>query len=208
MVTPDPQTCNNDSRTATSILALIALCLPLFACTTVKTQSFTAAQNSTVDAALIANDADFSNYDRLLADEMGIFFPKDSYTPAEDIQRIRQIFRSTFIDELQGYTIVDTAGPSTMKVQASLIDLRNSSDGTLMSLRKELRDIASRGELLFLMEMRDSQTDAILARAADSAQAPTFATSEGSTTDWNSVEDAAKKWASLFRQFLDQNLGK
>jgi len=208
MVTPDPQTCNNDSRTATSILALIALCLPLFACTTVKTQSFTAAQNSTVDAALIANDADFSNYDRLLADEMGIFFPKDSYTPAEDIQRIRQIFRSTFIDELQGYTIVDTAGPSTMKVQASLIDLRNSSDGTLMSLRKELRDIASRGELLFLMEMRDSQTDAILARAADSAQAPTFATSEGSTTDWNSVEDAAKKWASLFRQFLDQNLRK
>ena len=95
-----------------------------------------------------------------------------------------------------------------MKVQASLIDLRNSSDGTLMSLRKELRDIASQGELLFLMEMRDSESDRILARAADSAQAPTFATDEGSTTDWNSVEDAARKWASLFRQFLDQNLGK
>ena len=190
------------------MLVLILLCLPLVSCTTVETQSFTANPNSKVDAAFVANDADFGKYDRLLADEMGIFFPQDTYTPPEDTQRIRQIFRSAFVDELQGYTIVDTAGPSTMTVQATLIDLRNSTDGTLMSLRKELRDIASQGELLFLMEMRDSRSDRILARAADSAQAPTFATDEGSTTDWNSVEDAARKWASLFRQFLDQNLGK
>jgi len=190
------------------MLVPLFLCLPLFACTTVESQSFTATPNSKVDAAFVANDANFAKYDRLLADEMGIFFPQDSYTPPEDTQRIRQIFRSAFVDELQGYTVVETAGPSTMKVQASLIDLRNSSDGTLMSLRKELRDIASQGELLFLMEMRDSESDRILARAADSAQAPTFATDEGSTTDWNSVEDAARKWASLFRQFLDQNLGK
>ncbi len=76
-----------------------------------------------------------------------------------------------------------------------------------MSLRSELRDIVSHGEILFLMEMRDSESNAVLARAADSAQTPTFATSEGDTTDWTSVEDAAQHWATLFRQFLDQNLG-
>lgn len=207
MLTSDQKTCNNDTRTVWSSLVLTALCMPLFACTTVETQSFTATQNSKVEAAFVSNDADFSKYNRLLADEMGIFFPKDTYTPAEDIQQIRQIFRSAFIDELQGYTIVDTSGPGTMKVQATLIDLRNSSDSTLMSLRSELRDIAARGELLFLMEMRDSESDTILARAADSAKTPTFATAEGNSTDWSSVEDAAKHWASLFRQFLDQNFG-
>jgi hypothetical protein len=207
MLTSDPQACNSGAKSNWSIPALIVLGMTLSACTTVKTQSFTAVPNSKVEAAFISNEADFGQYDRLLADEMGIFFPQDTYTPAEDLQRLRQIFRSAFLDELEGYTIVDSAGPSTMKVQATLIDLRNSSDATLMGLRKELRDIASRGELLFLMEMRDSKSDAVLARAADSALTPTFATSASSTTDWPSVEDAARHWASLFRQFLDQNLG-
>jgi hypothetical protein len=107
---------------------------------------------------------------------------------------------------LQGYAIVNTPGPSTMRVQASLVDLRNSSTGTLMSLSREVRDIASNGELLFLMEMRDSETNAILARAADSARTPTFATAENVATDWSSVEAAAQHWAALFRNFLDQNL--
>ncbi len=96
-----------------------------------------------------------------------------------------------------------------MKVQASLIDLRNNvTPGTLMRLSREVRDIASNGDLVFLMEMRDSETDAILARAADSAKTPTFSTAEDAATDWSSVEDAAQHWATLFRTFLDQNLSR
>ncbi len=208
MLTPDQQTCKRDPRLARMVSAFVFLSMVLLGCTTVETQSFTVSDSGNVASAYIATNADFGKYNQLLADEMGIFFPSDTYTPPEDIQRIRQIFRTAFIDELQGYTIVDTAGPSTMKVQASLIDLRNSSDGTLMSLASEIRDVASRGELLFLMEMRDSESEAVLARAADSAQTPTFATAEGGVTDWTSVEDAAQHWAALFRQFLDQNLGR
>jgi len=181
--------------------------MTLISCTTVEKTSFTVSENGNVDSAYIAVNADFSKYNQLLADEMGIFFPADSNTTPKDIQRIRQIFRSAFIAELQGYKIVDEPSPNTMKVQASLVDLRNSS-GSLMSLSREVRDIASSGELLFLMEMRDSESNTVLARAADSAQTPTFAASAGSTTDWSSVESAAQHWAALFRQFLDQNLGR
>lgn len=208
MLTRDQQTCKNDTSSTWWVSVLLFLSLAFSACTTVETQSFTVGDNSNVESAYISNDADFGRYTQLLADEMGIYFPQNTYTPPEDIKRIRQIFRSAFINELQGYTFVDTAGPSTMKVQATLIDFRNSAEGSLMSLRSELRDIASHGELLFLMEMRDSESDAILARAADSAQTPTFATAEGNTTDWTSVEEAAQHWAALFRQFLDQNLGR
>lgn len=204
MLTPDHITCKSSTLPALSILALVSLFL--YGCTTVETQSFNVVKSGNVESAFIATDADFSKYTQLLAEDMGIFFPKDSYTPPQDIQRMRQIFRSAFLNELHDYSIVSTAGPSTMKVQATLIDLRNATPGTMMSLSSEIRDIASPGKLLFLMEMRDSETDAILARAADSAQTPSFTTSKGITTDWTSVEDAAQHWAVLFRQFLDQNL--
>ena len=208
MLTPDQQACKSQPITARLVMTLVAFSMTLIACTTVEKQSFTVSKNNNVQSAYISNDADFGKYDRLHAVELGIFFPADSYTPPDDIQRIRQIFRSAFLSELQGYTIVESPGPGAMTVQATLIDLRNSSQGSLMSLKKDLRDIASNGELLFLMEMRDSETEAVLARAADSAQTPTFATAEDSTTDWTSVEDAARHWAALFRQFLDENLGR
>ena len=95
-----------------------------------------------------------------------------------------------------------------MKVQASLIDLRGSAGTDLSSLRRDIRDVASTGSLVFLMEMKDSQTDRVLARAADSATAPAFGTNEDTATDWAAVDEAARHWAQLFRQFLDQNLGR
>jgi hypothetical protein len=205
MLTPKHRTCKSNLATAYS--TLVCLVLVLTGCSTTETHSFNVVKSENVESAYIAVGADFSKYNQLQAEEMGIFFPKDSYTPPEDIQKIRQIFRSAFINELQNYTIVDSAGPATMKVQASLIDLRNNvTPGTLSSLSRDVRDLAATGELLFLMEMRDSQTDAVLARAADSARTPTFATSSDVATDWSSVEAAAQHWAALFRAFLDQNL--
>lgn len=207
MLTPDSLTCKSKPKAAWTVATLLLCSAALASCTTVETQSFTVPEDRQVESVYIASNADFSKYSRLMADDMGIFFPKDAYTPPEDIQLIRQIFRTAFLSRLDGYAIVDSAGPGTMLVQASLIDLRNSGSGSLMSLASEIRDIAAQGELLFLMELRDSETDAVLARAADSAQTPTFATSEGVSTDWSSVEAAAQNWASLFRRFLDQNLG-
>ena len=208
MLTPAPANCKSDRRNAVSFLALTFFAIGLAGCSTVETQSFTVPQERRVEAAYIAADADFSGYDRLQAVDMGIFFPQEAHTPPEDTRRLRQIFRTAFLDELQNYLIVDTAGPSTMTVQATLIDFRDPGQDSLMSLGSELRDIAAKGELLFLMEMRDSESGRVLARAADSAQTPTFATAAGTETDWASVEAAAGHWADLFRQFLDQNLGQ
>jgi len=190
------------------LLAALALGLSVSACTTVETQSFNVRKNSAVESAQISTDADFSKYDRLLAEDMGIFFPQNAASSDEDTQRIRQIFRTAFIAELQGYDIVQEPGPRTMAVQASLIDLRNSSGAPLPGMRREVRDMAATGSIVFLMEMKDSESGAILARAADSAITPTLAATAGTDTDWSSVQSAAEKWAALFRQFLDANLGR
>ena len=178
----------------------------LAACTTTTTQSFNVSKNANVEAAYVATDADFSQYDKLLARDMGIFFPTNAAPPPEDQQRTRQIFREAFIAELSGYVIVREMSPGALEVQATLIDYRNASGGDVPGVRRELRDIARPGAIMFLMELKDSRTDEVLARAADSAAAPAFSTTADVSTDWAAVETAAAGWATRFRRFLDDNL--
>lgn len=191
------------SSQRTSIAILILSSGILASCTTVTTQSFRAPENKNVDAVFVATDADFSKYDRLMATEMGIFFPLSSDLSDEESQRIRKTFRDLFLAELKDYEIVDKAGGSTLMVEASLIDLRKAMSADVPGLRTELKSAARPGELLFLMELRDSETNRVLARAADGAAHPSF---DYNSTDWTGIEAAAQHWASLFREFLDQNL--
>ncbi len=182
--------------------------LLIAACTSTTTQSFNVNKDSRVEASYIATDADFGKYDRLYASDMGIFFPTDAAPSIDDQKRTRQIFRQAFLGELAGYRIVREKGPSAIDVQATLIDYRNASGADVPNVRRELRDIARPGALIFLMELKDARSGRVLARAADSASAPAFATTPDQTTDWAAVKTAAMRWAELFRQFLDENLNK
>ncbi|MDH4054766.1 MAG: DUF3313 domain-containing protein [Gammaproteobacteria bacterium] len=186
---------------------LVASLATLCACTTVETQSFRVSKNASVESAKVAVGADFSQYDRLLVDDMGIFFPKNSTVPEEDIKRIRSIFQKTFTAELAGYEYTREPGPGMLQVQASLVDLRHASYSDLVDFRGDLETLSRPGVLIFLMELRDSGTGEVLGRASDSYANPQFAGNSGETTDWASVETAAKHWAGLFRGFLDANLG-
>jgi len=180
----------------------------LSACTTVESQSFKVGKAGNVESATIAVDADFSKYDKLQAEDMGIYFPANISLSLEDQQRLRETFRGAFIAKLEGYEITREPGPTTMKVQATLIDLRNNSGMSPPALSQEISRFASNGSLVFLMEMRDSLSDKVLARAADSAKSPALATGEDQLTDWQAVEEAAEHWATLFRGFLDNNLAR
>jgi len=95
-----------------------------------------------------------------------------------------------------------------MLVEASLIDLRSATYADIPNLRREIRSVARSGSLVFLMEMKDSETDRVLARAADSTSNPNIGTDELDASEWSAIETAAQHWASLFRQFLDQNFNK
>jgi hypothetical protein len=176
-------------------------------CSTTTSQSFRVVKDSEVESSYIATDADFGKYRQLLGKDMGIHFPTSTPHSEEEIDRIRQIFRTAFFAELEGYAIVTEPGPNTLTVEASLIDMRFGTTSDVPKLRGDLSSLAKPGQLLFLMELRDSETDRVLGRAADSAGTPPmFATPETNATDWASVESAAERWAGLFRQFLDKNL--
>lgn len=193
------------STSVVTLTTLIFLALSGCAGVQVESQSFRVNNDSAIESAQIATDANFSQYRQLLANDMGIFFPQDHSTTASDVNRIRAIFRSAFLAELDGYNIVNEAGPDTMAVQASLIDMRNAIGDQIPNMRREVREMAQPGTIVFLMELRDSVSDRVLARAADSATAPTIASEAGIETDWASIEKAAARWAGLFRTFLDEN---
>ena len=189
-------------------IVLAAASILFIGCTTVTTQSFKTNKNSKVESSQIAVGADFGKYDRLTADGMGIFFPKDAAPSKDDQERTREIFRTAFLSELQAYTIVESKGPTTLEVRPSLIDYRQSSGGDVQLVRRDLRDLANPGSLIFLMELVDSESGEVLGRAADSASVPTFGTGDDAITDWDAVQTAAERWAELFRKFLDENLNK
>ena len=153
-------------------LSTIALAVMLSSCTTTTTQSFNVTKNPRVEASVIAVDADFSRYDRILANDMGIFFPEDAAPSVADQERTRQIFRTAFLGELVDYQIVRSPSPTALEVQPTLIDLRNATSPELPGMRRELREIARPGALIFLMELKDPRSGKVLARAADSASAP------------------------------------
>ena len=200
---------NNLSQASRNLASsIVAVTLIISGCTTVTVQTFEKNRNSNVEASYVATDADFSKYKQLLGEDMGIFSPESSPLPEEDLQRIRQIFRDAFLGQLTAYEIVENAGPQVMTVQASLIDLRNADLGDVPDMRAGLKNVARPGVLVFTMEMRDSETDRVLARAADSTSNPNIGTGGKTTTDWHEVQAAASYWASLFRQFLDQNLAR
>lgn len=191
-----------------SRIALPVAGLLVAACTTTTTQSFNVVKNPEVEASYVAVGADFGNYDRLYASDMGIYFPSDAAPSLDDQKRTRRIFRNAFLGELKDYQIVQEKGPSALDVQATIVDYRNAAGADVPNVRRELRDIARPGALMFLMELKDSESGEVLARAADSTSAPAFSTSPDTTTDWAAVETAALRWARLFRQFLDENLNQ
>ena len=75
--------------TALYLLSILLSGLVAAGCSTTTTQSFNVVTNASGETALIAPDADFSRFDRLNAEDMGIYFPSDAAPSAEDQQRIR-----------------------------------------------------------------------------------------------------------------------
>jgi len=195
-------------KTPGAATIVLTACLLFVGCTTVTTQSFKVSKNTNIESSQIAVGADFGKYDRLTVDGMGIFFPKDAAPSKEEQERTRQIFRTAFLSELKAYAIVTSKGPNILEIRPSLIDYRQSSGGDTQLVRRDLRDIANPGSLVFLMEMVDSESGEVLARAADSASVPSFGTGNNAITDWDAVQTAAERWAELFRKFLDENLNK
>ena len=194
-------------RACSSIL-IAALSAAGLGCATTTVDTYYAVQNPVVDEAFVKPDVDWSVYRSLRADPLNIVYVEGDEQPdPEDLERIRGYFRGAFLTALgDDYKIVTAPGPDVLDVHADLIDLKVNSPGLgELPFKKRLQSLVAKGQLTFVMELRDSVTREVLARAAD--QEKPSAGTEGESS-WDEVERAAERWASLFRNWLDENLGK
>ena len=199
---------NTSYPTLRSVAALAVAVLSLNACTkTVVTGSFNRVPNTAVEYAYINEQVDFSQYTKLMNGGLAIYYPENEEPPdPAEINRIRGYFRDAFTSAIgDDYEIVDEPGPGVMKVQGQVIDMKMTSGGTVMDVSGRLRDIVAHGELTFLMEMSDSLTGQVLARAGDKSS--DISADKGDAT-WDDVRRAAEYWAGLFRNWLDNYLGE
>lgn len=186
---------------------LIAACAALSACVParVSTTVYERPSNTVVEAAYVKPGVDFSRYSKLTTEGLEIYYPETARpVPDADIERIRATFRDAFRRAVgDAYPVVDEPGPGVLAVRAQLIDMAITGARANYSASGRLRDLVARGELTFIMEVADSRTGEVLARAADRT---TDVSSAGEAAGWQDVEAAADYWARLFRDWLDRSL--
>lgn len=182
--------------------------LVLGACTTTTiVEPFYRPENTQVDQSYISPIADFSIYTKLLAEPLEIYYPDNAPAPDEaDLERLRAIFRDAFLPKLDGYELVQEPGPDVLRVRGQIIDLKLIGAVGTFEPTGRLQELVTRGQLTFLMEIGESLTDRVLARAGETEDGSSTSLSD-EEAGWGEVETAAERWATMFRTWLDANLG-
>jgi hypothetical protein len=220
------------NRTTTFLPSFVALgAMVLAGCTTTQRgpsewDGLVRQPHPRLGAVFVKPDAEIVAYRNVKLDPVTISFARNwdpnrggrsqaARLNANDIAAIQSgladLFRETFRAELErgGYQLVDEAGPDTLRVIPAIVDLYVTAPET-MSAGRSRTYTANAGRMTLVVELRDSVTGEILARAVDSR-------SGRGTGQWNitnnvtNTADARRAitvWATALRQALDDLYGR
>lgn len=170
-------------------------------------------------------DADLGVYTKIMLEDASVAFKKNwqrdqnrqsAYSTAfmvkdSDVERIKEdtstLFREVFTKELQdgGYVLVDAPGADVLKVKPAIINLDVVAPDVMAPARTQSYS-ESAGEMTLVLELYDSQTNALIVKARDRKR-----DYRKGYFEWrNSVSNRAdamrmmKAWAKTFRESLDE----
>ena len=160
---------------------------------------------------------DLSGYSKFMLDPFEVAFKKQwtrdfRQVSQNDRERIRRDLaeeaRDVFIEELEekgGYEVVEAPGPDVLRVTAGIIELYINAPDTMQAGRTRTYTLST-GEATLVAELRDSESGAVLARAADHERAR-----ESMTLQWTTrVDNRAdariilRKWAGVLRDAMNE----
>jgi hypothetical protein len=180
-------------------------------------------QKSVVDAAWVKPTLDLTPYKKLMIVSQGVSFRKlepvsefqarnESQFPVkeENKERLSRELKTAFdaeLAKLERYEIVTQPGPDVLLLVGAIIDVVSNIPPDIDSARFGRGGVylTSIGDATLVMELRDSESGEILARAADrrAAESP-FAFEVNNVTAWTEVRRLASYWASLMRRRLEE----
>jgi hypothetical protein len=180
-------------------------------------------KGGSADIAWARPGADISQYTKIMLQGVGIeyrpggetgrrFNPRpnsDDHYEISDQQkkRLEELLRDAFREELgksERFTIVDKAAPDVLLIRGALLDVVSFTPPDPVG-RSEIF-LSSFGEATLVLEIRDSVSEAIIARAVDrraadpAGQAMSRSNSANTTME---VRRMVKAWARLLRERLD-----
>lgn len=183
-------------------------------------------EGSKATAAYVLPGADFSVYKRIALIEPGVAFRKnwqrdtnrdlmEGRVRDSDMERIKTdmaaLFLEVFKEELEkgGYAVVDEAASDVMIVRPAIINL----DVTAPDLRTagaSKNYVTSAGSASLYVEIYDSVTGQILARALDHQRARDWGYWQWATAATNRAEgrNIVRKWAQMLVTRLDEIHGE
>ena len=182
--------------------------------------------NTRLNAVFVKPDAQIVAYRSVMIDPVQVSFDSNwdpnrgtrsmsARLNADDIAVIKndlaELFREIFRDELArgGYQLVDQPGPETLRVTPAIVNLFINAPDTSAPGRTRTYT-ADSGRMTLVVELRDSETGTLLARAVDTQTGR----SAGMWTITNRVTNTADArraigvWASALRRGLDELYGR
>ena len=141
--------------------------------------------NSVMALAYMKPDIDLRGYTALMIDPVTVAYQKDPQgrrravgvgagssnfaLSSSQMEDLKSWFQEAVVEALtsdDGYRIVDTPGPDVLRITAELLDLIVRIP-TQASAGRNRTFVSSYGEVTLVVEVRDSESGEILARAAD-----------------------------------------
>lgn len=181
-------------------------------------------EDSKLALVYVKPGADFSIYQRMMLTPAQVAFRKgwrrsqnSSRTGVRRIsqsnvtrikKRLAELFREVFVNELEGkggYQVVDTAAEDVLLIRASIIELDITAPD-VKSATPSRTFVTSAGSAILYIELFDSLSGEILARAVDRTKRMDSPHFQYSTSVSNSAEArrALQRWASVLRKRLDE----
>jgi hypothetical protein len=126
----------------------------------------------------------------------------------EQKARLEATMREAFLEELarsEHFTIVDEPGPDVLLISVALLDVVSFVPPDPLGAGSDIY-LSRVGEATIVLELRDSITEAILARAIDRRAAEGIAgmTQSNRVQNRAEVRRLAQIWARMLRERLDE----
>lgn len=179
--------------------------------------------NAQADSAWARPDFDISSYNKIMLVGAGIEYTQETnkgrtsrdrnrggpfFIDDQTREKFEALVAETFRDEMsksERFTLVDEPGPDVLIVWGGLLDVTSYVPPDNLSGRSEVF-LSTVGAATLVLELRDSETNTILARSVDRRAAER---QSGVMTNSNSVTNAAEVrrlirfWGKRLREGLD-----
>jgi len=176
-----------------------------------------------MDMVYVLPGADFRPYSKVMLDETEVAFRKDWLKNMNDtrtvsrriddseVAKIKEAASSNFSDvwtkalEKAGYQVVTTPGPDVLRLSPAIADLYINAPDTMEAGRVRSYS-AEAGEATLILEVRDSQTNALLGRVVDRRETRTSVTMQQANRVTNQADFRAlfSQWASIAGKGLEE----